>query len=256
MDLIQNFYNSESEEEGTEPVPEAPLPVQEEPEPVPEQNDEEKKKKKKKFSKTLKCYPKRPTDIWECIHCNNYYNRRSVNRHTKQAHPDKDKFKWHYNVKEIKHLEPNLKRIRWTDPSRSSIEVTVVWGRTKPMKTFPLGDLIGSHQVRADLKRIQEGPECGEKGIANSQLLTDMESVWRTAKNENGQYGEKISQCCVCLEESSAVNKSVIFHIGDVKNSMHVICTECIKRAWDGKNSGKCPLCTQLGQAIRIYHKK
>ena len=269
MDLILANYQSDSEPElelepRPEPQPE-PQPVPEpevepepeiEPKPENEPEIEPRVENRKKFKKTIVDFPSRPTDIWECNHCKAQINRRSVSRHIKLSHPDKNKFKWRYNVEPIGHLAPNVQSISWTDTNRTSIKLGITWGKTKTKKTFALGNLIGSHQVRFDLNRIITGPENAEQGIATSKLFDSMHDLWKATKAEYGRYGEKVTECSICLVECSAVNKSVIFHKNDVKNGKHLFCTKCIKNAWGDSDFGDCPLCNQEAEHIRIYHKK
>ena len=78
MDLIQAYYQSNSESEIDPPPPVAadepaeigqPEPGHEPPEAVEVEEVEERLENKKNFKKSIVDYPTRPTDIWECNHC-------------------------------------------------------------------------------------------------------------------------------------------------------------------------------------------
>ena len=273
MDLILANYESDSDQE-PEPRPEPqPEPRPEpRPEPQPEANPQnepepenepeiepevdERLENKKNFKKSIIDFPTRPSDIWECNYCQAQINRRSVSRHIKLFHPEMNHIKWRFNVEPVQHLEPNVRGISWTNTDRKSIKLDITWGRTKTKKSFSLGNVIGSHQVRSDLNRIIFGDECAEQKIATSKVFDSMHKFWKTAKAENGRYGEKITLCTICRLECPAINKSIIYHEKDTKNTKHLFCTKCIKNAWDGDDFGECPYCRQEGEQVRLYHKK
>ena len=261
MDLILANYESDSDQE-PEPQPEPnqqnkPEPeIEPEPENEPEPEVDERLENKKNFKKSIVDFPTRPSDIWECNYCQAQINRRSVARHIKIFHPEMHHIKWRFSVEPVEHLIPNVRGISWADADRKSIKLEINWGRTKTKKSFALGNLICSHQVRADLNRIILGDECAEQQIATSKVFDSMHNFWKTAKAENGRYGEKITLCTICRLECPAINKSVIYHENDTNNTKHLFCTTCVKTAWDGDDRGICPYCRQQGEHVRIYHKK
>ena len=183
MDLIQN-YESDEEEQNTDPgqsPSEEPVPSEE---PMIDREAAKKAKKKKKrafrkkiefeikdrgptnrkiflhlISKTAnthkherRCSLNPFQDMYQCNHCPLILSRKSLSRHISKKHPEQFKLKWQFNCTKVTKFKPKMTELFTNGAGK--IIVGISWNESA-RKQYPIGDMLASKSIRAQLKDLQ-----------------------------------------------------------------------------------------------------